>query len=281
MTNDPHNNIIGKCTSHHHQWLGRLRDRCRLESMSSPLAATISIFDSGFTSIIVVNNVLVGCLLRLPTALLLLLSRRVSGDAGDGQGVIEISVLWKLTFSHSQWSWKSGLYYINIVALRPYNYQSRTQRSNRLLKLNLWKLIEILLVHLEWGSIGEGRVRVAIPAPPSLAYLVIINYFLMDDSVLLFKGTNCISSRPPLHRGCCIVNSSCQSQSMGMDRGHGCLYISEPLEKLLLNCVEHATFIDSDGNWIGSCDFVTCAQQIHLSIHMQRRNMQKEGKPPR
>lgn len=61
--------------------------------MSSPLAATISIFDSGFTSILVVNNVLVGCLLRLPTALLLLLSRRVSGDAGDGQGVIEISVL--------------------------------------------------------------------------------------------------------------------------------------------------------------------------------------------
>lgn len=60
--------------------------------MSSPLAATISIFDSGFTSILVVNNVLVGCLLRLPTALLLL-SRRVSGDAGDGQGVIEISVL--------------------------------------------------------------------------------------------------------------------------------------------------------------------------------------------
>lgn len=71
--------------------------------------------------------------------------------------------------------------------------------------------------------------------------MVVINYFLMERMLSYSKERIAFRRGPPLRRPSSIVSGS-QSVSPSV---RGCLYISEPLEKLLLNCVEHATFIDS------------------------------------
>lgn len=96
--------------------------------------------------------------------------------------------------------------------------------------------------------------------------------------------------------------SSVSTPDLGIADPWSSLFISKPLEKLLLNCVEHATFIDLDGNWIGwlfvrfhslnFSSFTSCSSSIWhrerftsllTQFACKTRSLAKgrEGKPPR